>query len=61
MGFFKQKTVEPFRAAKNATPETTQPGDEGKKSKRKNRGSTILTSVTGINQPATLSSKSLLG
>ena len=42
-------------------PETTQPGDEGKKSKKKNRQSTILTSVTGVNQPATLGRKSLLG
>jgi len=42
-------------------PESTQPGDEGKKSKKKNRQSTILTSVTGVNQPATLGRKSLLG
>jgi len=43
-------------------PETTQPGDEGKQSKKKkNRKSTILTSVTGVDQPATLGRKSLLG
>jgi len=44
-------------------PETTQPGDEGKKSKKKNKfkGGTLLTSVTGVNEPANLGYKTLLG
>lgn len=44
-------------------PETTQPGDEGKKSKKKNKGKggTLLTSVTGVNEPANLGYKTLLG
>jgi len=41
--------------------ETTQPGDEGKKSKKKGKGGTLLTSVTGVNEPANLGYKTLLG
>jgi len=42
-------------------PETTQPGDLGKKSKKKGKGGTLLTSVTGVNEPANLGYKTLLG
>ncbi len=41
--------------------ETTQPGDLGKKSKKKGKGGTVLTSVTGVNEPANLGYKTLLG
>ena len=43
--------------------ETTQPGDLGKGSKRKGKGKggTLLTSVTGVNEPANLGYKTLLG
>ena len=44
--------------------ETTQPGDEGKKSKKKKgigKGGTILTSVTGVSGSPELAQPTLLG
>tara|TARA_R100000654_G_scaffold21117_1_gene42611 strand:- start:64 stop:363 length:300 start_codon:yes stop_codon:yes gene_type:complete len=44
--------------------ETTQPGDEGKKSKKKKgtgKGGTILTSVTGVSGSPELGKPTLLG
>lgn len=42
-------------------PKTTQPGDEGKQSKKKGREGTILTSVMGVEEPASIGTKTLLG
>ncbi len=70
MGFMKSKrSVPPIIEQKIAPmpklitdlPDTTQPGDLGKKSKKKGRDGTILTSVMGVEEPATISSPTLLG
>ncbi len=53
--------VEMSKSISEGMAETTQPGDEGKKSKRKGKGGTLLTSVTGVNEPANLGYKTLLG
>ena len=49
------------KAMSENDPETTQPGDLGKKSKKKGKSGTLLTSVTGVNEPANLGYKTLLG
>jgi hypothetical protein len=44
-------------------PETTQPGDEGKMSKKKKKKNkqTILTSTAGVTDEAEISNRSLMG
>ena len=70
MGFLKSKrSVPPIIEKKLAPmpklitdlPETTQPGEEVKKAKKKGREGTILTSVMGVEEPASIGTKSLFG
>tara|TARA_R100000353_G_C6399371_1_gene167176 strand:+ start:99 stop:317 length:219 start_codon:yes stop_codon:yes gene_type:complete len=55
------KIETPVSTVAKKVAETVQPGDEGKKSKKKGRGGTILTSVTGVTNPAELGKPTLLG
>jgi len=63
MGFLRSKSSPaPIPTKKLASmPKTTQPGDEGKQSKKKGREGTILTSVMGVEEPASIGTKTLLG
>ncbi len=70
MGFLRSKSSPPPIPAKKIAPlprlitdlpDSTQPGDEGKKSKKKGREGTILTSVMGVEEPASIGTKTLLG
>lgn len=68
MGFMRSSRPTPppitkINMVKKKVAETTQPGDEGKGSggSGKGRGGTILTSVTGVNEPAMLGKPTLLG
>lgn len=54
--------IEPIKPLKKKVADTTQPLDEGGGSKKgTGRPGTILTSVTGVNEPAMLGKPTLLG
>ena len=70
MGFLRPKRstpppiakIEPIKPLKKKVADTTQPFDEGGGSKKgTGRPGTILTSVTGVNEPAMLGKPTLLG
>tara|TARA_R100001510_G_C7584932_1_gene156599 strand:- start:414 stop:632 length:219 start_codon:yes stop_codon:yes gene_type:complete len=68
MGFLRSKSSPaPIPQMKKVKPmvkkvaDTTQPLDMGKGSKKTGRDGTILTSVMGVEEPATIGTKTLLG